>query len=62
MTATEDGLLIVDTLVPAPCEEPVEVVFQCAPTVDVCLSGAGVLVSDRERAASDPIPGRAVVG
>ena len=49
VTATNDGLLIVDTLVPAPCDEPVEVAFQFAPNVDVRLSGAGVLVSDRGR-------------
>ena len=48
--ACEDGLMVVDTLTPGPCAEPVELVFQFAPTVSVRRQGAGVLVSNRGRA------------
>lgn len=50
VAATEEGLRIVDTLVPAPCREPVEVVFQFAPTLEVRLQDGEVVVLDRGRA------------
>jgi hypothetical protein len=49
VAAAEEGVVIVDTLVPAPYGGQAEVVFQFAPGLDVRREGEGVLVSREGR-------------